>query len=148
MEGQTLLHVKCFFVQKLSQENCVPKSCRNKQTFCCRLGVYSAIFDMITESGILDKKLWRSLEARHTASFMRAIPESNNSDTANAPYYNIFCDQYLNVWTYKYQSQRVQMGCRGHVQKKRRWCLRGKSALRELSPPTIAFLGNVTHLLK
>ena len=52
MEGQTLLHVKCFVVQKLSQEICVPKSCRNKQTFCCLLGVYSAIFDMITDGNL------------------------------------------------------------------------------------------------
>ena len=134
---------ECFIVQKLSQEICVPKSCRNKQTFCCLLDVYSGVFDMITESGILDKKLWGSLEARHTASFLRAIPRSSNSDTAKItrlqyflrPVNWLFCTQKYER-TQRSKCVAVRMynrkddGASGEI-----------SALRELSPSTIAFTG-------
>ena len=49
-----------------------------------------------SQVGHLEHEAWLgSLKARHTAPFLRAVPEGNNSDTANAQNSVIFCDQLV-----------------------------------------------------
>ena len=98
---------------------------------------------MITESGILDKKLWGSLEARHTASFLRAIPRSSNSDTAKITRLQYFIWQSIWLLKKKYNRYQPRSKCVAvRMYNRKDYGASGEiSALRELSPPTIAFTG-------
>ena len=104
-----------------------------------------AIFDVITDSGILDKKRWGPWR-RGCEAFLCAVPGSSKPYTARSHQYNILyvcwfvCLDMWNIWISR---PKVQMACRAHVQIKTTGAQGIESALGEMSPNYMV-LDNVT----
>ena len=81
-----------------------------------------------SQVGNLEQEAWLgSLEARHAASFLWAVPESNISHTTNVQDIVIFLTSYLNVWTLQIYNapKNPALCCGAHV----RWCSRDRICL-------------------
>ena len=105
--------IKCFIVQKLSQENLRPQKLQTEQTFLCLDDVYSDIFGMIT-----DRESWARNQSSWEARPRSLLERGSQKQHFRYSYvYNIFCDQLVDCFGYsKYTKHpRVQICWRAHI---------------------------------
>ena len=101
-----------------------------------------------SQVGKLEQEAWLgSLEARHTASFLAAVPESNNSHSRNTQYIDIFLTRYLNVLNTPniHCTPRVLHYVAAHIYENNDDGALGiESAPREFTKLHLSLMGNVT----
>ena len=92
INSSSIMSMICSSLVQLSNSfprDCVPKSCGINRQFCVFDDVNSGVFEVITESGIMDMKQWRSLEAR-----LRSLLERGSKERLFR-YRDVTCIQYF-----------------------------------------------------
>ena len=127
-------------LSKWLSQICVPLKLLNKlEPVETSLDVYWGILEAFTGWESWTRSWLGSLDARHAASFLGAVPESNNSHSRNVQDIDNFSTDYLNVWTrqiYK-EPKNPALCCRACMQTMT-MVLEGKeSASREIHQITL-----------